>query len=53
MGLRIIKPESLAFIAFVQLNAIDVEFFEVGVAVEQLVNFVHYAPLMLLVLRRW
>jgi hypothetical protein len=30
--LRTIKPESLAFIAFVQLNAISVKFFEIGVA---------------------
>ena len=36
MGLRIIEPESLAFIAIMQLNAIDVEFFEIRVAIEQL-----------------
>jgi hypothetical protein len=36
MGLWIIKPESLAFIAFMQLNAIGVEFFEIRVAIEQL-----------------
>ena len=36
VGLRIVEPESLAFVALVELIAIGVEFFKIRIAIEQL-----------------